>query len=273
MMKKRNALWALMMLVFVYSSFSVLAHGSEDAEVFDDSFRYVIIASSIVAVMLAASILIKEKTEALKVILFVGISVPVILVTAYMTASTVYLNLKSETKGPVHWHADFEVWNCGEKIDLVDPSNLVNRVGTADFHDHDDDRVHVEGTIYSRESIDLHSFFEAVGGELESTHSIIPTDSGPLEIYDGQLCNGMEGKLQVFLYRITNPNAYAKSGFFYEQEKLDDFEDYVLSPYFNVPPGDCIIIEFGEEKPFTDKVCESYRVAEESGDIARQDGS
>ena len=60
-----------------------------------------------------------------------------------------------------------------------------------------------------------------------------------------------------------------KSGFIYEQIKIDDFEEYIISPYSNIPPGDCIIIEFGPEKQLTDKICLPYKLAEEKGDIKK----
>ena len=54
----------------------------------------------------------------------------------------------------------------------------------------------------------------------------------------------------------------------FEQQKLDNFEDYVLSPYTQIPPGDCIIIEFDAEKEKTEHICESYKVAVGRGDLS-----
>jgi len=71
--------------------------------------------------------------------------------------------------------------------------------------------------------------------------------------------------LQAFLYRIVNAYPNQKKGFLYEQVKLENFADYVLSPYVNVPPGDCIIIEFDEEKDTTDKICETYSASIQKG--------
>jgi hypothetical protein len=66
---------------------------------------------------------------------------------------------------------------------------------------------------------------------------------------------------------VTNPDPTKKSGFIYEKLKLEDFTGYVLSPYFNVPPGDCIIIEFGPSMDSTDKMCETYRLAVSKGEL------
>lgn len=268
----------ILALALILFSQSVLSH--EDVEDSDSDLNttiknaslWVVFGTSIiVAGFVIASICIKRKNEALKWILILGIIVPSISATIYIAASTIYLNSVSETKGPVHWHADFEIWKCNEKIDLVNPKGMVNRVGTSVFHEHGDDRMHVEGTIYRKSSVDLHRFFNVVGGQLKRDYFAIPTDNGIVQIRNKEMCNGQEGKLQAFLYRIVNPNSYSRSGFFYEQIKLEQFENHILAPYINVPPGDCVILEFGPEKDFTDKICESYKVAIERGDIKRAD--
>ncbi|MBI4018659.1 MAG: hypothetical protein HY364_00210 [Candidatus Aenigmarchaeota archaeon] len=187
--------------------------------------------------------------------------------TLYLAGGTVYTNMISETGGPVHWHADFEIWNCGTKLDLIDPTGLSNRVGSSEIHEHGDDRIHVEGVLIRKNEASLHHFFELTGSEFTNDHLMLQTNGGYSEMTNGQTCNGKVGKLQAFLYRITNPNTVTKTGFIYEQVKLDNAGDYVLSPYINVPPGDCIIIEFGEEKNSTDKICETYRIAIERGDV------
>ena len=78
------------------------------------------------------------------------------------------------------------------------------------------------------------------------------------------------GKLQAFLLKVENPSALKKDEFIFEQTKLENFENYILSPYAYVPPGDCIIIEFDVEKDKTDKICESYTVAIERGDLTEK---
>ena len=90
-----------------------------------------------------------------------------------------------------------------------------------------------------------------------------------LAVNDGDLCNGKLGKVQIFLYSIVDAYSSQNDNFVYEQKKIA--ADYVLSPYSNVPPGDCIIIEFDEEKEFTDKICEPYRIAIEQGKMKKVD--
>ena len=128
------------------------------------SSNLVISAFLIIAVFVILTVLVKEKGETLKKILFGGIVLPVIIVTIFLVGSTIYLNLSSATGGPVHWHADFQVWNCGQKVDLVDPQGLSNKVGTATFHEHNDNRIHVEGVVINQSDASLGNFFKFIGG-------------------------------------------------------------------------------------------------------------
>ncbi|MCH8003169.1 MAG: hypothetical protein IH934_00930 [Nanoarchaeota archaeon] len=263
----------LLIVVIILFSFAAYSHEEEIKEERKDigeslsfsSKNYVMIAAVIAGILVLLSIYNKEKDES-KMFLFLGIVIPIILATAYLAGSTIYLNLISETKGPVHWHADFEIWNCGKKVDLIDPKGLSNRIGTPVFHEHGDDRIHVEGVVVKKKDVDLHTFFEVVGGSLTNNYLAIPTNDKVVEKGNGDLCNGKQGKLQVFLYKIQNPED--TKNWIFEQEKLEDFEDYVLSSYSQIPPGDCIIIEFDVQKETTEHICESYKVAFERGDLS-----
>ena len=260
---------SLLLFFIVYANGDGDAHGEEisiDEYIKSTSLNYLLIASTVLLILVLFSIFYKEKSETLKWLLFLGIIIPTILVTVYLAGSTIYLNIISETKGPVHWHADYEVWICGEKVDLIDAKGLSNRVGTTVLHEHGDDRMHVEGVVVKKKDVDLHTFFDVVGGSLTNNHLAISTNDKIVEKDNGDLCNGNPGKLQVFLYKIKNPDD--TKNWIFEQKKLDDFEDYVLSPYSQIPPGDCIIIEFGEEKQSTEHICETYKNAEQRGDLS-----
>ena len=200
-------------------------------------------------------------------VLFLTIAIPISLASLFLLGSTIYLDLVSETKGPVHWHADFEIWNCQEKLELIDPETLANRVGTSLLHEHNDNRIHIEGVLLKRSQADLHSFFDVVGGSITEDSLTILSNQGFVKVKNSDLCNGKKGRLQVFVYRITNPDSNKKAGFLYKQIKLENFTDHIVSPYTSVPPGDCIIIEFDEEKEKTDKLCLSYEIAIQKGEL------
>jgi len=249
------------------------AHAEEkefrlDESIASASINYTLAASAIISILVLISIFYKQKTEAMKWALFILILIPIIFTTAYIAGSTIYLNLISETKGPVHWHADFEIWNCGKQVDVIDPTDLANRVGSPVLHEHGDNRIHIEGVVVKKSDFDLHSFFEQIGS-LTAIRAVVRTQHGFAEMKNGDLCNRKEGKLQVFLYRIINADETRKTGFVYEQVKLVDFEEYVISPYSLVPPGDCLIIEFDGEKNETKKMCGTYEIAINKGDMRR----
>jgi len=261
----------LWLISFIFLSFHVVAH--DEAALQQDSYllknysslSFVFGGLLIILSLAAVSILYEKKIKRLKKFFFMGMIITIIVVTLFLVGSTLFVNLRSETKGPVHWHADFEIYRCEEHIDIVEPEGFSNRIGSSTFHEHDDDRVHVEGVIANTKDVDLHNFFRIIGGSITKEGFSLLTNRGLVEVRNGDLCDRKIGKLQVFLYKVINPDA--TSGLIYKQEKLNDFENYILSPYSNVPPGDCIIIEFGEEKQKTDNICESYRAAIEKGDL------
>ena len=266
-MKNKQILLISIFLISILTN--ALAHGEESENNYQNlsqtSITLIVITSLIVIVLVAISILYEKPIKKYKKILFLGIIMPIILTSLFMIISTIYLNAISETKGPVHWHADFEIWNCGKKLNLVDPRGFSNREGTSTFHEHNDNRIHIEGLVYDLEDIDLDSFIDIIGGSLTQEKLIIPTNDGIVTMSNGDQCDGKPASVQVFVYHVQNP--LSAGPFLYRQEKLEYFEDYIIAPYQLVPPGDCIIIEFAAEKENTDKICETYRVAQEEGDI------
>jgi len=237
-----------------------------DSYLKSNSINYILITSLIVIISIIAINFSKEKTEKTKWLIFLAIIIPIFLTSAYLAGSTIYLNLISETRGPVHWHADFEIWNCDEKIELTKPKGLSNRLGNPVFHEHGDNRIHVEGVVVQSKEVDIHNFFEVIGGKLTNNYLSVPIDNDIIEMQDGSICNENPGKLQVFLYRIKNPED--TKNWVFEQKKLDNFEDYILSPYSQIPPGDCIIIEFSAEKEKTEHICETHKVSVQRGELS-----
>lgn len=217
------------------------------------------IALGVLAILTILSLLIREKSEFLKWILFSSITLTVIFNSSYLVWSTLLINQESKTKGPVHWHGDFEIWNCGQKVDIIDPKGLENKVGTPIFHEHGDNRIHVEGPVLDYQEISLRQFFKVVGGSMSNQILVVPTNNGQVAMEKGLGCNG---ELQVFVFK-TEGNTF-------HQQKLDDSTSYVLSPYSKVPPGDCIIIEFDKVKKKTDKLCNLYQIAKDKGEISER---
>lgn len=274
----RNALKLTLGLVWaaIYST-PVMAHNSSSGQAsFENmlgaaALRIVLAASIILGVLsLTAAVLGKKRRKKAAGKLF-GVMVGVIaVVTVFMIGSTVYLNNISFTKGPVHWHADMEIWACGEPIlsdnngndvdKLLDPQGFwSNKVGSPTIHEHDDRRMHIEGVLLDKEEASLGVFFGKIGGDLHKGLLKVPSEKGPIIYRNGDKCGNEPGEVQVFVYSIKDKQ--------YTVRKLDDLDHYVISPQGAVPPGDCVIIEFDKPKATTDKFCLSYDVAKKTGKI------
>lgn len=189
-------------------------------------------------------------SEKWKKLIFAVIAIPIALSTIYLSVTTVYLNLISATGGPVHWHADYEVWACGLNYELVNPTGFDNKVGSPVFHEHNDNRIHAEGVIFRISDIKLGRFFGEVGGKFTKDSLTLPTNEGLKTWKNDETCNGKPAKWQMFV----------------NGKKNEEMDDYIMSPWSQVPPGDCIILEFDVEKYKTDKQCESYKIAIEKGE-------
>jgi hypothetical protein len=233
-----------------------------EAAVSQSSYAVLIVASLFLAVLVALSLHIKHPTQHIKKSLFIAIVIFVALPTLYMSGATLYLNAVSASQGPVHWHADFEVWNCGQEVNLKDPVGMLsNKIGTPTLHEHNDKRIHLEGVVVHPEDASLGKFFRVIGGEITQTSVTVPTNSGPLPLTNGSICaDGQEGHVQVFVYQTDKDN-------YYTQKKIEIPQLYNISPQSNVPAGDCIIVDFGPIKDKTDKLCRSYQVANQIGKL------
>lgn len=234
------------------------------------SVTLTLIVTAVLILLIILSALIKHKSEAIKVILFVAIAVVVLINTAYLVGSTIYINRQSVTGGPVHWHADFEIFSCGRQIDLANPSGLSNYIGNPVVHEHGDKKIHIEGALLHPSQASLNYFFSSLGGRIGKNSLTVPTNEGLKTIRNGDFCpDGSTGRWSAFVYKTSLPSDDGKveNGTF-RQEKLEDPAKYIVTPSVHVPPGDCIILEFGpEDQLTTEKMCISYQVAKELNKI------
>ncbi len=226
------------------------------------SVNILIGATILLGIFAGISLHIKHLKEGMKKFLFGGILAVAVIPTLYMSIATIYLNSVSASGGPVHWHADIELWSCGKEINLKDPvGTFSNKIGTPTLHEHNDKRIHLEGVVVHPEDASLGKFFRVIGGELTQTSVIIPTNEGAMNLTNGSMCpNGQEGQVQVFVYQTDKEN-------YYTQTKLPNPQQHLIAPHSGVPPGDCIVVEFGTPKERTDKICRSFKVAEKIGKL------
>jgi hypothetical protein len=257
------------------------------------SRNVVIWAAIVLVVLVLLSILLRDRVPKLKPWLFGAIASTLILPTIFLIVSTVYLNVKSESGGPVHWHAEIEFWACDTELELRDPSKfLSNKIGSNTYHEHDDKHIHLEGVVV-RKSVDasLGKFMRVVGGSLSQTGIDVPLNEdaatwvaqgdkrdgdpqgnlskeqietefithsveGPVaSLKNGKQCGGQPAELQTFVY------TYNKEDDTYSQRKLDDPAAYVIRDESSLgPPSDCIIFEFDVKKDRTERLCEQYGI-------------
>lgn len=226
-----------------------------------NSLQFTLTSLGILLAIVVISAVFKNKGEVVKLLLFILIGLVSFANTIYLAGSTIYLNQISESKGPIHYHADFEIWNCGTEVEVENPKGFANKIGTEVVHEHNDKRMHFEGVILDLHDVSPSHFFESLGGSMSNSQLTVPTQGTLLTLKNNQRClDGKVGLLQVFVYQTKN------SKFF--QKKLTDPQNYQISLQGNIPPGDCIIFEFASAiKNTTDKLCQSYQVAKELGKI------
>src|SRR5262245_53778686 len=82
------------------------------------SLKVVAIAFLVLLIVALISLAVKRPTHKLKLWLFLIIASTTIASSFFLAASTIYINTVSSSGGPVHWHADYEVWHCGREIEL-----------------------------------------------------------------------------------------------------------------------------------------------------------
>jgi hypothetical protein len=137
-----------------------------------------------------------ELTMRDKNILMNGFLIAVLVPSLYTAAAFVHESQTSWSGGEIHWHADFEVLveQDGEleRLDLIDPGNFCettrhestymcsvnDRVGSTEYHEHNDNRIHLEGVFKKREDASLASFFDQFNGELTNNKLVYPTNNG-----------------------------------------------------------------------------------------------
>lgn len=224
------------------------------------SYSLVAVGGFLILFLVILAILNKNSSESFKIFVFTSITVISLSVTFYLVLTTIYINRKSATGGPVHWHADFKIFACEKEIEIIKPTGFSNRVGRTGLHEHGDKRIHIEGVVLKKQDVSLQEFFKAIGGILEYGKLAFPSSEKYEKFIDGNKCaDSKPATLQVFLYKTEGKEV--------RQTKLIDYPEYVLSSESKVPPGDCIIFEFTPDiKDKSDKICDFTNIAIEKGD-------
>jgi hypothetical protein len=231
-------------------------------------------------ILVAAAAITHERRPQFKAPLFTLIVLVTVVTTLVISGVTVALNLSSSTGGPVRWGSDYQIWACGNQLDLRDPQGMMgSRIGTSTLYEQNDGRIHYNGTPTTLPNdASLGKFMQVVGGEISDSSLVVPLNdqtgftgqpTSPEQVapyistdrngasarfVNDQSCGTEEAQIQVFAYH------YSPVTKTYYQTKLDHPANYELSRTDASPPGDCVIVEFAPLKDQTDHLCYGYGV-------------
>lgn len=213
-----------------------------------------------------------ELEENEKNLLMNGFMLAILVPSFYAAGAFVHESQTSWTGGEVHWHADFEVLMASgngtvEELDLVNPGTfcevtahessymckLNDRTGSTEYHEHNDDRIHVEGVFKEREDATLSAFFKQFYGTLENGRMEFPARSGYYNVTDTR-----ENFLKILVNKGTAANRqWCGVGNNIPREDIcesfgrlaDSPSDYVISPHTQGPTLDKIFIIYDSKTP------------------------
>lgn len=276
----------------------LFAQADLEQQITELAIRTVVTASIALIVLVLIAAATKDKLPILKLPLFILIAFAMIGTTVILFGSTIYLNMKSESGGPVHWHSEIEFWSCGAELNLRDPVGfLSNKIGTATYHEHNDKHIHLEGVVVQKShDASLGKFMEVTGGYINQGAVAIPlnndqetwfaTDSqidgdkqrtenfglatnegqwithddkgAVLALRNGEYCSGSHEAPAELQVFVYS---YDKATKTYAQRKMENPAEYVLREESALgPPADCVIVEYDTPKARTDKLCQQYGV-------------
>lgn len=237
---------------------------------FVDHVIPVLQAGFIMTVLLAGIAVYREDELNMKdkKILMNALLVAVLVPTFYAAGAFIHESQTSWSGGEVHYHADFEVFveEKGElqELDLIDPEEfcestshessimckLNDRTGSKEYHEHNDDRVHLEGTFKTKRDASLAAFFEQFNGVLENQKLVVPTNEGVVRKE-----NSGNMSLKILVRRGVGPARHwcligdqlprediCKDD--YSKEPANTPAEYVVSPYSRGPNLDDIFIVY-----------------------------
>lgn len=223
-----------------------------------------------VMVLAAISIYLEgQLSDGEKTLLMNGFLLAILLPSFYAAGAFVHESQTSWSNGEVHWHADFEILvdDAGDlkELDLVDPEKFCgdsghessymckmnDRTGSTKYHEHNDDRIHVEGVFKDREDATLAAFFEQFYGELTNDRLVVPTNQGEREYVETDTRS-----IKILVHQGSGPaRRWCLVG---DRVKRDDVcrshgelagspDRYVVSPYTQGPHIDDIFIVYDSE--------------------------
>jgi len=196
--------------------------------------------SAVALIVLSAEAIRNEDNLTMhdKNILMNGFLLVVLGSSLFTAGAFVHLSQVSWSGGEIHYHADYEVLvedNSGElqRLNLVDPSKfcsgdvqsdymckLNDRTGSTIYHEHNDNRIHLEGVFKNKEDATLGAYFETFNGKLTSSTMKYPTNDGLVEVSESEDSN------KTLKVLVESGVADERSW-----KVIDNPSEYIVSPY------------------------------------------
>jgi len=178
-----------------------------------------------------------EMTEKQKYYTMAGFLTAIMIPTLYTAGAFMHESETSWSSGEIHYHADYEVLveqdGNLQRTNLVDPAKFCqnsnhestymckmnDRTGSKEYHEHNDQRIHLEGVFKTRKEASLAAFFETFGGELTNDRLVYPTNDGRINV-----TNDGQNSLKILVQKGRTPDRYwCVVG---EAENVDTCESY-----------------------------------------------
>ncbi len=247
-----------------------------EATVSSLSVTTTVVGTGILVLLIAMALIFYKRAEKTRIAIFSAIVAVVLATTTTITCASVYLAAKSDTGGLVNWQARFQIWACGNQLEIRDPEEFFsNKVGTASLHEHNDNKIHLNGMAMTLPyDFSLGKFMSVIGGKIDNNTLAVPlndtnyfvgnapssqealayiqtNNAGKIASFaSGDTCGNNIAEVQAFVYRYNPANKA------YEQTKIADIASYEPTHATTEDTSDCIIIEFSEHKDKTTKTCD-----------------
>ncbi|MFB6242236.1 MAG: hypothetical protein ABEJ36_05570 [Candidatus Nanosalina sp.] len=188
------------------------------------SYTTTLIGLGTLSTLLLASISFYQEDDLTmhdKNLLMNGFLIAVLVPSLYTAGAFLHQSQTSWSGGEIHYHADYEVVvetdGKLKTLDLVDPTQfckeakhqssfmckLSDRTGTTRYHEHNDNRIHLEGIFEKKEEATLAAYFETFDGELSNTRLAYPTNDGWFNISESR-----DKSLKIVVNRGTGGNRH-----------------------------------------------------------------
>jgi len=103
--------------------------------------------------------------------------------------------VESYSGGQVHWHSRINVFICGNKFAMPNPFGN-QHLGSPLLHTHDDQLIHIEGTVWNPEDITVGKYMEVIGLNFK--------DGELIDKENGDLCGDESGNVKLVVEGVEN---------------------------------------------------------------------